>query len=531
MKRKWLIRILLASLAIGTVAGSYLYTRHQTDAQAEAGEAALQQAVASLGSLTISVTGTGELAPASTVELGFEESGVLVELLVNAGDEVKAGDVLARLQTDKSTTQHAADVAAAELAVLKAEQALDQLHKNAQIESAQALLAVEQAQHALEDLSHDELEQALAQQAVAQAEEDIETAEMSLYILNSSPSDQAIYTAYASLLFKAKELGEMEKRIARLENQIKNAPDKKTWEQLRRELRKLNLELIQMQGEYENRVYLYEHLNDPSDSIDLSVAEAQLATAKEELAQAEKAWEVVQKGPSTGEIAAAQAALLEAEATWERLNDGPDPQEVVRLETELEIARAQLAEVKAEKLILDLVAPIDGTVLEVNATAGDRLGTETLITLADLSQIGVEVYVDETDLKNIQAGNGAQVIFDALPDEVFTGRVVLVDPSLVDSWSASSGRAWIQVDVSSPMSQMLPVGLNASVDIITGSVDQALLVPVEALHQTDSEGYVVYVIHGEALEQRSVTVGLMDLTSAEILDGLEAGEIIALGDI
>jgi hypothetical protein len=54
---------------------------------------------------------------------------------------------------------------------------------------------------------------------------------------------------------------------------------------------------------------------------------------------------------------------------------------------------------------------------------------------------------------------------------------------------------------------------------------------VEALHQLESGDSVVFVITGGQIEQRSVTVGLMDFTTAEITSGLQAGEVVATGSL
>jgi multidrug efflux pump subunit AcrA (membrane-fusion protein) len=75
------------------------------------------------------------------------------------------------------------------------------------------------------------------------------------------------------------------------------------------------------------------------------------------------------------------------------------------------------------------------------------------------------------------------------------------------------------------------VGLNATVDIIAAQVDDAVLVPVVALHETESGEYVVYVIQGDEIERRQVTVGIMDYTTAQILDGLAAAESVAISNV
>jgi multidrug efflux pump subunit AcrA (membrane-fusion protein) len=77
--------------------------------------------------------------------------------------------------------------------------------------------------------------------------------------------------------------------------------------------------------------------------------------------------------------------------------------------------------------------------------------------------------------------------------------------------------------------QTLLVGLNASVDVIAGKAQDAVIVPVEALHELSPGEYAVFVMQDGEPKLRVVTVGLMDFTSAEILTGLQPGEIVTTG--
>jgi HlyD family secretion protein len=74
-----------------------------------------QTAAVTVGNLSITADGTGNLVPASTVELSFDATGTLLELLVEVGDQVQAGDVLAWI--DDADARNA--VAEAELDVLQ----------------------------------------------------------------------------------------------------------------------------------------------------------------------------------------------------------------------------------------------------------------------------------------------------------------------------------------------------------------------------------------------------------------------------
>jgi len=90
----------------------------------------------------------------------------------------------------------------------------------------------------------------------------------------------------------------------------------------------------------------------------------------------------------------------------------------------------KLALAKEEQSIVELVAPIDGTIMDVNAYVGAAVGTASIITLADLENLQIESYLDESDLDKASVGNEAEVVFDALPDQTFKGKVVTVSPGL-----------------------------------------------------------------------------------------------------
>ena len=534
MKRNRLTWTALALVAI--VAGGFLYfalsdSSGDTNQEQLVGETEIQAAVSRTGDLTLSVSGSGELVSVSEAKLGFQDKGELVELNVNIGDQVQTGDVLARLQIDQTVVELAANLANAELDVLRAQQNLDQIYENAQIAAAQALVAVEGAQLAVDKLMDDGLEQALAQQAVHLAEEAVQNAEMNLYIVNSSPSQEALDIAYASLLFKEKELNEIQDQIAQAEYQFKSAPNQMVRDRLDQQLLNLRVQLAKQQVEYENALYKHNSMDDLPEAIDLAVAEAQLHTAQAQLADAQNDWEEAQTGPQDGDFAMAEARLAEALAEWERLKDGPDPNDIELGEAQLAKAETKMAIIQGGQLVLDLVTPMDGTVLSISAQVGDRISNQIILTLADLNQPSVEVFLDEIDLANVQVGNRAEIIFDAMPELTFHGQIVEIDPSLSRVGNSQALRALVILDTLPNELIKIPLGLNAAVDIITGEAANAVLVTVEALEQKADGSYIVYVIDGEAVEPRPVQVGLMDATTAEIVAGLQPSEQVAIGNL
>jgi multidrug efflux pump subunit AcrA (membrane-fusion protein) len=490
-----------------------------------------QSVVARSGDLTISVSGSGELVPLSETSLSFEDNGELVALNVGVGDQIQAGDVLASLKLDRTESDLAADLANAELDILLAQQKIEHTYENAQLEAAKDLLALEEAQLAVETLQNYELEQALALQNLSFAESAVQDAEMDLYIVNSAPSQQALNTASASLLFKEKELHEIQEQIERAEYQFISAPNQMVRDRLDQQLTNLRLQLANQQIEYENALYKSETLDNPPEEIDLTLAEARLATAQAQLAEAESNWAEVQNGPPAGDLAIAEARLAEAQSEWARLNAGPDPDELALLEAGLAKAELKLQILQDESLVLDLVAPVDRTVLMIDAGVGDRVGNQAILTIADLSQAMIAVSVDEIEQASVRVGNRVEISFDALPEQIFQGEVVQINPSLIEAGNSQAFRVWVLLDALPNDLIKLPLGINAVVDVITGEVQNSVLVTIEALHEDLNGGYSVYVIEGETMEQRPVQVGLMDATSAEIVMGLQPGEQVAIGNL
>ena len=71
--------------------------------------------------------------------------------------------------------------------------------------------------------------------------------------------------------------------------------------------------------------------------------------------------------------------------------------------------------------------------------------------------------------------------------------------------------------------------MNATVEVIGGQAENVVLVPVESLRELSPGQYAVFVMEDGEPKLRIVEVGLMDFTFAEILSGVEAGEIVTTG--
>jgi len=195
----------------------------------------------------------------------------------------------------------------------------------------------------------------------------------------------------------------------------------------------------------------------------------------------------------------------------------------------VEEARLNLASAQSQLEDTTLRAPFAGTVTAVEASAGEMVTTSSIITLADLSEPLVEIYLDETDLELVAPGYEVEVVFDALPDDTFSGQVVRIEPALATVDNVPTVVAFASLEEQSRNPWLLPVGSNASVDVIAARAENVMLVPIEALRELSPGSYAVFVVADGQLEPRPVEVGLMDYAYAEIVSGLEQGEQVSTG--
>ena len=276
---------------------------------------------------------------------------------------------------------------------------------------------------------------------------------------------------------------------------------------------------------------------DRSAHLTTSQEYQQLQTAAANLNWCSSAYSQAELDAADAEIANAQATIqltqsqiAELEAQLSDLVTGPDSLDVSIAQAKLDNAQAQLEVVEQESISSTITAPFDGTILSIANSVGDTVGTTKFITLADLNQPYLEVLLDETDLNNVGIGYQVSVTFDALPNQTFGGHVVAINPSLSNAFNVTAIQTTVQLDTSSfSKPQNLPIGLSATVEVISDQAQNVLLIPVEALHEISDGTYAVFVMENGSPTFKTVEVGLMDYTSAEIKSGLNEGDVVTTG--
>jgi len=128
------------------------------------------------------------------------------------------------------------------------------------------------------------------------------------------------------------------------------------------------------------------------------------------------------------------------------------------METEVRIMEIQLQEARANLDLRTIYSPVNGIVVERHLGPGEYIGEGSIMTIACVDPLNVEVVVPATLYGTIQEGMKAQVMPDDPPGGSYQGRVVIVD-GVID---AASGTFGVRVRLSNP-GYRLPAGVNCQV--------------------------------------------------------------------
>lgn len=159
----------------------------------------------------------------------------------------------------------------------------------------------------------------------------------------------------------------------------------------------------------------------------------------------------------------ALAKLAKAERDYLTLSKGPDPDLVSIAEARLASAKTALAAAEKKLVDLELKALYSGTISEVYVREGEWVAPgQPVLLLADLAHLRIETTdLNEIDVARVRIGDRVVITFDALPDVVVNGKVVLIAPKA----SEGSGVNYTVVIEMEQTPPELRWGMTAFVDI------------------------------------------------------------------
>jgi HlyD family secretion protein len=195
----------------------------------------------------------------------------------------------------------------------------------------------------------------------------------------------------------------------------------------------------------------------------------------------------------------------------------------------LQLNQAKLAVRTAQENLdaIKITAPFSGTITQSNVipSAVVSAGTDAF-RIDDLSNLVIDVQVVEIDVNHVQVGQAAAITFDAIPNKIYTGKVIKTD--LAGTVAQSSVSFTVTVQLTDADALVKP-GMSANVTIVTNKVDDALLVPSTSIFTDTNNKPYVYLVQNGAVTQVPVTIGAVSDSTTQITsDTLKAGDTIVL---
>ncbi|MBV8478391.1 MAG: efflux RND transporter periplasmic adaptor subunit [Acidobacteria bacterium] len=264
-------------------------------------------------------------------------------------------------------------------------------------------------------------------------------------------------------------------------------------------------------------------------------AGAQLVKARAERDNAQRNFEALERlekngAASIGEVKEAEAQFNTAQASVnvleQKLRNRYSKPEVAHIEAQK--GEAQAAYDAAADILnkSNVKAPFDGVVYSVPVHAGNYVNPgDLLLQEADLSQVRVRAFVDEPDVGRLAPGERIEITWDAVPGRIWQGQLLSVPATVKLLGSRNVGE--ITAHLNNSDFKLLP-NTNVTVQIITAEHKNVLVVPREALRTDDNTPYV-YRIVDDQLRRQPVRTSIVNLTQAEVSQGLSDNQLVALG--
>jgi HlyD family secretion protein len=228
---------------------------------------------------------------------------------------------------------------------------------------------------------------------------------------------------------------------------------------------------------------------------------------------------------------------------------------------------AQLKSASHDLEKVTIVAPISGLVTRLNVEEGENviMGTmnnpgTVIMTISDMSEIEVELEVDETDVVDVRIGQYATVTLDAYPDKKFKATVTEIGNSPISTTATLGTTEAVNFKVVVTLNEKVEgvrPGFSATAEIITAKWNNVLSVPIQALvsrevlvgddgkiiRQSKNEGSNknsdkkykkkemegVFVIKGDKVEFTPIKTGIVGESYFEVLSGLKEKDEVVIG--
>ena len=557
--KPWWIALVTAGLLILTI-GIYL-GRKRYDGQPEVLETLTIPVKTQ--NIVVRITASGAVQPIQRVNLSPKNQGRLAELYVKQGDRVKAGQIIARMESrdleaklrqaqarlknskanlaKQETGSRPEEIAAARARLNQVEARLSQLQVGSRPEeiaaararlsqvgarlsqlqagSRQEEIAVARARLDGIQANLSQLQSGKRPEEIAQGKARLEQAITRWQDAKTGSLKEEIEQAKARIEAAKAELELTTKRLERYQKLVnEGAITRDAYEEYVRDDRRVNANLQEAEKRLEQLTQF-------------RLAEIERLTAAME--EEKQAFQLLEKGARLEEIVRAEAEVAEARSQLEQLVNGTRPEEIARAEAEVAEAKAQ---VRYQEILLEetkVRAPFSGVITQRYASQGAFVTPATSAsnaTFASSTSIvalarGLEVLakVPEANIGQITSGQTVEVVADAYPDQVFKGKVKLIAPEAIVERNVTLFEVEVALETGK---EKLRSGMNVDLQFLGDRFDNALVVPTVAIVTKKGETGVLVPDAKNQPKFRPIILGFNIGNQIQVLQGIKAGDLV-----
>ncbi|TAM80355.1 MAG: HlyD family efflux transporter periplasmic adaptor subunit [Acidobacteria bacterium] len=225
--------------------------------------------------------------------------------------------------------------------------------------------------------------------------------------------------------------------------------------------------------DFDRYIGLYRKQLVSTQQYDAARTASEMAGARER--QAKEQLDLLEEGPRKEEIAQARDAYAQAGQRYTLVKIGPRREDIEQARARLDQARESLALSETRLGYATLVSPMSGMVLSKSIEPGEYVsGGTPIVAVADLVNVWLRAYMNETDLGRVKLGQPVSVTTDTYPGKVYDGRISFISsqaeftPKSVQTEKVRVKLVYrIKVDIKNPNMELKP-GMPADAEILTG---------------------------------------------------------------
>lgn len=496
----------------------------------------------SKGDVEVAVSEVGVLEPIRKVEIKSKAAGRILQLPVDAGDKVVKDQLLALIDSSDLMST----VAQANAQVVSSESRLKQSVLNTTVQNTDTDAAYQRAENAFKNAEYRlaqtqrdvQTQPQMTKSSLAEAEASEKSAKQDLEQFNSVTSSTMRIEAESSLIDATTRMDEASKNLARQNNLLAKGFVSQ------REVDMAKTSLAGAESALKNA-------KQKASTIDKQIANqlqgaetkytmaaASLQRAQEQAKRDELKWMDLETQKNTYKDA--KQALVSARVAM--LSKQSRQQDIIAGNSNIKASRSSYKDAQTKLNETVIRAPFDGIITQRYIESGELVtsGVSTfssgmsLVQLADLSQMKINLLINEVDVRKVQVGMPVVISLDAIPGRMFGGRVQTVAPAAqvgADGNVVQGGviKFPVRVVIDNP-DPVLRSGMSCKCRIMVQMVKNVVRLQSDALKPTGPDTAEVMIVKPDPKNPapkatpRKVKTGLRGDNFVEIKEGLKPGE-------